>query len=182
MNNHQASINQSWNHRLWSFLSNKIGTAISLIVLTSLISLSPVFTPKASANWLQLLRDIIVGLTINSLHDRFTQNPLTPPITYQEAIKNELRGGIVDFFGENLEISGRVIGVSEVERIRVIDSGVEAIIRWDDNVFSTILFVNESKVRVWTKGEEHIEYRGQWAFHNGTLYVVMDGGSLYQFR
>jgi hypothetical protein len=148
-------------------------------MLTALISLSPVFTLKASANWLQLLRDIMVGLTINSLYDTLTQNS---SITYQEAIKNELRGGIVDFFGDNLEISGRVIGVSEVERSRVIDSGVEGVIRWDDNVVSTILFIDKSKVRVRTKGEEDIVYTGQWAFHDGTLYVVMDGGSLYQFR
>ena len=79
--------------------------------------------------------------------------------------------------------SGQFLG--KVERIRIQknessqDSGIVAIICWNDSIQSNVLFLENSLVRVWTNS---IEYGGKWYWDTkGYLRIKMNKGSEYVF-
>ncbi|MDJ0519109.1 MAG: hypothetical protein QNJ74_23590 [Trichodesmium sp. MO_231.B1] len=79
--------------------------------------------------------------------------------------------------------SGQFLG--KVERIRIQkkpssqETGVVAIICWHDGIQSNVLFLENSRVRVWTNS---IEYGGKWYWDTaGYLRIKMDRGSQYIF-
>ncbi|NEN88216.1 MAG: hypothetical protein F6K48_04495 [Okeania sp. SIO3H1] len=80
--------------------------------------------------------------------------------------------------------SGQFLG--KVDRIRIQkktssqDSGVVAIICWNDGIQSNVLFLENSRVRLWTNS---IEYGGKWYWDTeGYLRIKMDRGSQYIFN
>lgn len=97
-----------------------------------------------------------------------------------ESIVRYVSNSPVDFESRSLQISGKVIQANERELQKAYDSGVAAKIEWNDGVISTILFLKDSRVRVWDDG---LEYEGQWfGSSSDTLQVRMDEGSRYVFR
>lgn len=72
------------------------------------------------------------------------------------------------------EFTGRVTNSEIRERQNLEESGVAAWIDWSDGQTSSILFMKNSRVRVWEKG---FEYRGKWYWgaNDNLLFVKMDG-------
>ncbi|MFK8183965.1 MAG: hypothetical protein AB8B99_11370 [Phormidesmis sp.] len=113
--------------------------------------------------------------------------PVTPDAENNRAENSEygrivryVNNSAVDFESRSLRVSGNVIQTDERERQKAYDSGVVARIEWEDGVISTILFLRDSRVRVWDEG---LEYEGKWFWGaSDTLQVRMDEGSRYVFR
>ena len=78
------------------------------------------------------------------------------------------------------EFTGRVTNSEIREGGNIEKRGVGARINWNDGKNSSILFMNNSRVRVWEAG---VEYRGKWYWgtNDDLLYVKMDGGAQYKF-
>ena len=98
-----------------------------------------------------------------------------------KAVYNGINQGDVFFTSKNGDNFVGKITKSEIrERQSLKESGVAASISWNDGVVSSILLMEDFKVRVW---EEGIEYSGSWYWNteNNLLNVRMDKGSKYQF-
>ena len=80
--------------------------------------------------------------------------------------------------GRSGRFHGNVIRAWVQEKPEVRDSGVAAKILWHDDVYSSILFLDNYRVRVWIGGNE---YEGGWHWHSGHLSVKMDRGARYRF-
>ena len=166
--------------RIFYFKARKTVFAVSLSVL---MLLSPVLTHTASASWWKLARDLLLGVGSSFLYDAI-KNPAdagvsNSKITYSQAITTQLDRGIVDYYSDNFQVSGKVARIWNQQRGKAKDSGIGGQILWDDGVVSRILFLNDSRVRIWVEGKE---YGGKWGWKNGTLYAQADAGGFYRFR
>lgn len=91
-----------------------------------------------------------------------------------------ISGKKVSLYGRSGQFHG------EVEKIRIQqkpssqDSGVVAIICWNDGIKSNVLFLESSRVRVW---KNNVEYGGKWYWDTeGYLRIKIDRGSKYIFN
>ncbi len=91
-----------------------------------------------------------------------------------------INGKKVTSFGQSGEFLGKVERIRIQKKLSSQDSGVVAIICWHDGIQSNVLFLENSRVRVWTNS---IEYRGIWYWDTGGyLRIKMDRGSQYIFN
>lgn len=90
------------------------------------------------------------------------------------------QGGVFLSGKSGKEFTGTVTDSEIRNRKNFQESGVAANIDWSDGQTSSILFMKNSRVRVW---EDGVEYGGKWYWGaNGSLlYVKMDGGATYKF-
>ncbi len=96
-----------------------------------------------------------------------------------EDVMKSIKEGDVAFSGNDGQFSGKVTEAWIQENSNSENSGAAAKITWNDNVSSSILFLENSRVRVWEKGTE---YGGKWYWDStGSLRVEMDAGSQYNF-
>lgn len=95
-----------------------------------------------------------------------------------QKIRNLLDNSSVDFTGENGSFAGQVSRAWVRSDGKVDEKGAAAKIKWEDDVTSSILFLDNGRVRVWEKG---IEYGGTWSLSSGSLTVRMDKGARYSF-
>jgi len=96
-----------------------------------------------------------------------------------EKIKSRVENSLVTFKNKDVQVSGKTTGSWIQQTSKPEDSGAASRIEWDDGVVSTILFLENSKVRIWVKG---VEYGGKWSWSpSGTLQVQTDQGSYYSF-
>lgn len=94
-------------------------------------------------------------------------------------IKNYIENSFVNFKNKNVQVSGKTSRSWIQKTSRFEESGAAARIEWNDGVISTILFLEDSRVRVWVKG---VEYGGEWSWSSsGRLQVQMNQGSHYSF-
>jgi hypothetical protein len=178
----QQNSSVNWANKI---LPVRMQTIVSAGILSMMLLFSPIFTPKASASWVRFARVLFRGAVILLLEEGMRSNSATaapsnaPQGTNAQAIKNKLSGGTVDYSNDTSEMSGKVERVWQQNRQRANETGIGGKIRWNDGVVSTILFLDGSRVRVWSSGKE---YGGQWGWSGGTLYVRMDAGGFYRFR
>ena len=96
-----------------------------------------------------------------------------------EAISERINKGPILFTSTDGNTFRGQITTSEIrKRVKPEESGVAAGINWNDGVKSSILFMENARVRVWS---ENVEYGGSWSWNSNKLYVNMDNGSRYQF-
>ena len=94
-------------------------------------------------------------------------------------IKSYLESGDVFYKSGSTEVFGKISSTSLRETAVLQNNGVAARILWTDGVNSSILFQENSNVRVW---DEDVEYKGTWFWNsNGTLRVQMEKGAQYTF-
>ena len=97
------------------------------------------------------------------------------------AVNTMVNQGYVFLSGKSgKQFTGTVTNSEIRERGNLEESGVAAWIHWSDAQTSSILFMKNSRVRVWEKG---FEYRGKWYWgaNDNLLYVKMDQGAQYKF-
>ncbi|NET11899.1 MAG: hypothetical protein F6K08_03085 [Okeania sp. SIO1H6] len=97
----------------------------------------------------------------------------------ESIVKHLDKGKYISSSGRSGRFHGNVTRSWVQEKPNIQDSGVAAKIAWRDGVFSTILFRENSRVRVWVEGKE---YGGQWQWDStGHLSIAMDRGAKYRF-
>lgn len=85
----------------------------------------------------------------------------------------------VSFVGEKVQTLGTVMSVEIRDNRQSNENGVIAVIEWDDGVESSILFLENTRVRAW---ENRFEYGGNWNWsYEKNLEVQMDEGAKYSF-
>lgn len=97
-----------------------------------------------------------------------------------EKLKNHIaENSFVNFKYKGVQRTGNVSRSWTQKTSKFEESGAAARIGWNDGVISTVLFLENSRVRVWVKG---IEYGGKWFWSpSGVLQIQMDRGSHYSF-
>ena len=106
-----------------------------------------------------------------------TSSNLSPK--FENIIKHINEGKYVISSGETGKHSGKINESWVQQEQNSNNSGVAAGIYWDDGVVSSILFKENSIVRVRVAG---IEYDGKWYWdETGYLALEMDGGAKYRF-
>jgi len=102
-----------------------------------------------------------------------------PSSKLENIIKHINKRKYVASSGQSGNFSGRITESWVQQQQNSNNSGVAASIDWDDGIVSSILLLENSRVRVWVAG---IEYGGKWSWDStGYLSVRMDGGSKYRF-
>ncbi|WP_016951589.1 hypothetical protein [Anabaena sp. PCC 7108] len=97
-----------------------------------------------------------------------------------EKIKSRVENSLVTFKNKDIQVSGKTTRALIRQTSKSEDSGVASRIEWDDGVVSSILFLENSNVRIWVKG---VEYGGKWFWSpSGTLQVQTDQGSYYSWE
>ncbi|CAN1212644.1 hypothetical protein TUMEXPCC7403_20735 [Tumidithrix helvetica PCC 7403] len=188
----------------WSIISGKWNVTslirssrnvASVAILTILISTSPFLSRTASAetkqvriDWVRLARELFVEFSkvvIRETVDEFIKASLNElnvpqPLPFDIAISKYIAGRRVDFSNEmdGRQFSGIVIKSGIQRNSDTSESGAAGAISWEDGAFSTILFLENRRVRIWSSGKE---YGGDWIAKNNVLYVRTDIGSLYRF-
>lgn len=85
----------------------------------------------------------------------------------------------VSFVGEKVQTIGTVMSVEVRNNRQSNENGVIAVIEWDDGVVSSILFLENTRVRAW---ENRFEYGGNWSWsYEKNIEVQMDEGAKYSF-
>ncbi|NEQ38948.1 MAG: hypothetical protein F6K40_22815 [Okeania sp. SIO3I5] len=106
-----------------------------------------------------------------------TPSNLSPKL--ENIIKHLNERKYVAYSDESGKFSGKITEFRVRQQQDINNSTVAAIIDWDDGVVSSILFKENSRVRVWVAG---IEYGGKWYWDStGYLSIKMDAGSKYRF-
>jgi hypothetical protein len=94
-------------------------------------------------------------------------------------INSRINGGSVVFESEDGRSFTGTVSTSEIRsRQKSEESGVAATIRWNDGVVSSILFMENSRVRVWVEGHES---GGSWYGEGDQIFIKMDEGGKYKF-
>jgi hypothetical protein len=143
-----------------------------------------VFYPLSDSQ-LQQIKD--TGKTEIKLEDGST---VTVPVTVGssqiatnselEKIKSRVENSPVTFKNKDTQVSGKTTKAWIQQTSEPEDSGAATRTEWDDGVVSSILFLENSKVRIWVKG---VEYGGKWSWSpSGTLQVQADQGSYYSWE
>jgi hypothetical protein len=97
-----------------------------------------------------------------------------------EKIKSSVENSLVTFKNKDIQVSGKTAIALIRQASKPEDSGVVSKTEWNDGVVSSILFLENSKVRIWVKG---VEYGGKWFWSpSGTLQVQTDQGSYYSWE
>ncbi|NET46217.1 hypothetical protein [Okeania sp. SIO2B3] len=106
----------------------------------------------------------------------------SPSFNFSNSSQNlqSINGKKVTSSGQSGQFLGKVDRIRIQKKTSSQDSGVVAIICWNDGIQSNVLFLENSRVRVWTN---QIEYGGKWYWDTeGYLPIKMDRGSQYIFR
>jgi hypothetical protein len=97
-----------------------------------------------------------------------------------EKIKSRVENSPVTFKNKDTQVSGKTTTAWIQQTSKSEDSGAATRTEWDDGVVSSILFLENSKARIWVKG---VEYGGKWSWSpSGTLQVQTDQGSYYSWE
>lgn len=90
-----------------------------------------------------------------------------------------ISGKKVTSYGRSGQFSGEMMRTRIQKNESIQDSGVVVIICWNDGIQSNVLFLENSRVRVWAN---NVEYGGKWYWDTeGYLRIKMDRGSQYVF-
>jgi hypothetical protein len=97
-----------------------------------------------------------------------------------EKIKSRVENSLATFKNKDTQVSGKTTRAWIQQTSKPEDSGAATRTEWDDGVVSSILFLENSNVRIWLKG---VEYGGKWSWSpSGTLQVQTDQGSYYSWE
>ncbi|WP_016951591.1 hypothetical protein [Anabaena sp. PCC 7108] len=97
-----------------------------------------------------------------------------------EKIKSRVENSLVTLKNKDIQVSGKTTKAWIQQTSEPEDSGAATRTEWDDGVVSSILFLENSKARIWVKG---VEYGGEWSWSpSGTLQVQTDQGSYYSWE
>jgi len=110
-----------------------------------------------------------------------SEQPADRNVFNTKAIYDQINRGTVLFYSSDgsTPIRGQIASSEIRERQILEESGVTASITWNDGITSSILFMQDSKVRVWSEG---VEYGGSWYWGaDDLLEIRMNGGAKYQF-
>jgi hypothetical protein len=157
--------------------------AISIGILIIFISTSPYSTKIASAQnfWVRFAQELFIEAARESIR-RYGRNELPVQQTdpFDSAIASHIAGKRVDFsnHSDGRQFAGTITNSWVQSNSDTSQSGAAGTISWEDGVVSSILFLENQRVRIWS-GEQ--EYGGEWIASDGVLYVRTDVESLYRF-
>lgn len=165
-----------------SFLIN-LRNVLFIGFLTILISTSPFLSKIGTAQnfWVRLAQELFIEAAKESIK-RYSRNelPVQQSEPFDTIIAQHIAGRRVNFFNadDGSQFAGKVTRSWVQRNSDTSHSGAAGAISWEDGVVSTILFLENQRVRIWSS---ETEYGGQWIAKDGVLYVKTDIGSLYRF-
>jgi hypothetical protein len=140
------------------------------------VSVSPTLPSSISSPFSSVLPEWPKNSPSN---DQPSTGQSSPSSSFYAAIGDKISGGTVEYSSDTSKIAGNVQRVWEQNKTQRDESGIACQIKWNDGITSRMLFLDGSRVRVWSFGNE---YGGRWEWDDGTLYVKMDAGGFYRFR
>ncbi|EKU97131.1 hypothetical protein Lepto7375DRAFT_1005 [Leptolyngbya sp. PCC 7375] len=177
---YRSSINDQENitplsTTMWRFLS--IG------ILSLVLGMSPYMSKAVLAQnfWVRLAQELFIEAAKESFrnHGR-NELPVQQSAPFDDVIATHIAGKRVDFSNadDGRHFTGTVTSSWVQRNNNTSRSGAAGSISWEDGVVSSILFLENQRVRIWSGDTE---YGGQWIANEGILYVKTDVGSLYRF-
>jgi hypothetical protein len=117
----------------------------------------------------------------NELTQQFFNSINVPQVPFDTAMSEYIAGRKVDFYGsrDGREYWGTVVSSWKQANYDTSKSGSAAAVDWNDGVKSSVLFLKNRRVRIWSYGKE---FGGEWIVKNNILYVSTDDGAYYRFR
>ena len=154
----------------------------SVRVLAFAISVSPCLSQVGSAQnfWVRLAQELFIEVAKESISSYGRRElPVNQSQPFDSAVSKYIAGKRVNFSNNDGRQYSGIVTSSWVQRnADTSRSGAAGAISWEDGVNSTILFLENQRVRIWSGGTE---YGGQWIAKDGVLYVKTDAVSLYRF-
>ena len=163
--------------------SIKVRRFLSIGVLSLALGISPYMSKAVVAQnfWVRLAQELFIEAAKESFRD-YGRNelPVQQSAPFDDVIATHIAGKRVDFSNaaDGRHFTGAVTNSWIQRNTDTSNSGAAGYITWEDGVVSSILFLENQRVRIWS-GET--EYGGQWIANDGILYVKTDVGSLYRF-
>lgn len=156
---------------------------ISIGLLTICITLSQPLTNIGTAQnfWVRLAQELFIEAAKEGIRWYGRRElPVRQSEAFDRAISKYIAGRRVDFsnYTDGRHFTGKVTNSWIQRNHDTSQSGAAGAITWNDGVKSTILFLENQRVRIWSNKKE---YGGQWIAKDNILYVKTDVGSLYRF-
>jgi hypothetical protein len=156
-------------------------TFISLALLTLFVSISPFLSRTAVAEewWVGIAKNLFIEIAKESAREYIrTEFPAKQSEPFDRHMSNYIAGRRVSYSNDTDQYSGAVKGSWVQNNGDTSKSGAAGEISWNDGIVSTVLFLNNQRVRIWSGGKE---YGGRWLTKDNVLYVQTDLGALYRF-
>lgn len=164
-----------------TYLLRGIRTFTSLVLLTLLVNISPFLSRTAVAEewWVELAKSLFVEMAKQGVTDYIrTEFPAKQSEPFDRQMSNYIAGRRVSYNNDTDQYSGTVTGSWVQNNGDTSKSGAAGEVSWNDGIVSTVLFLNNQRVRIWSGGKE---YGGSWLTKDNVLYVQTDLGALYRF-
>jgi hypothetical protein len=156
-------------------------TFISLALLTLFINISPFLSRAAVAEewWVGLAKSLFIEMAKEGVSNYFrSEFPVQKSEPFDSQMSNYIAGRRVLYNNDTDQYSGTITGSWTQNNGDTSKSGAAGKINWNDGIVSTVLFLNNQRVRIWSGGKE---YGGYWLTKDSVLYVQTDLGALYRF-
>lgn len=166
-----ARSNMNGNSLNLTCLLKGMRTFISLAILTIFINLSPFWSRTAVAEewWVGLAKGLFIEMAKQGVSNYFRNEfPVQQSKPFDSQMSNYIAGRRVHYNNDKDQYSGTVTGSWTQNNGDTSKSGAAGKIYWNDGIVSTVLFLNNQRVRIWSGGKE---YGGRWLTKDNILYV-----------
>jgi hypothetical protein len=155
--------------------------AVAEVARTARTSSNSPMLIASGTDWVQELFRAFAPAVANELTQQFFNSINVPQVPFDTAMSEYIAGRKVDFYGlrDGREYWGTVVSSWKQADYDTSKSGSAAAVDWNDGVKSSVLFLKNRRVRIWSYGKE---FGGEWIVKNNILYVSTDDGAYYRFR